>query len=137
MRFTNCCVCLDDNIEHYTQEVITTKCSHPICKNCYTQLIISECPLCRIPIYSLLVDIEKAIHNILFVRYEKFLNDIEYHDLIFLNGNWGVLIITKIKEYVFLYQSKIIYMMKYYYLHYKAINSNIILNQKFCSNICV
>jgi hypothetical protein len=137
MRSIDCCVCLEDNVEHYTHEFIITKCNHPICKNCYLQLIISECPLCRIRIYSLLADIEKAIYNVLFVRYEKFLNDIEYYDLIFLYGNWGVLIITKTKEYVFLYRSKMIYMMTYYYLHCKPIKSNIIVNQKVCSSICV
>ena len=132
MRTIDCCVCLEDNVDHYTQDFMLTKCKHPICKDCYTQLIISKCPLCRIPIYSLLVDIEKAIYNVLFVRYEKFLNNIEYYDLIFLYGNWGVLVITKIKEYIFiLYISKMIYMMTYYYLHCKPINSN----KKICSNM--
>ena len=137
MRNIDCCVCLEDNVEHYTQDFMLTKCNHPVCKDCYMQLIISECPLCRIPIYSLLVDIEKAIYNVLFVRYKTFLNDIEYYDLIFLHGNWGVLVITKTKEYVFLYRSKMVYMLTYYYLHCKPINSNIILKQKLCSNICV
>ena len=138
MRTIDCCVCLEDNVDHYTQDFMLTKCKHPICKDCYTQLIISKCPLCRIPIYSLLVDIEKAIYNVLFVRYETFLKDVEYHDLIFLYGNWGVLVITKNDfEYVFSYRSKMIYMMTYYYLHCKPINSNIILNQKNCCNICV
>ena len=138
MRNIDCCVCLEDNVVHYTQDFMLTKCKHPVCKECYTQLLCNECPLCRIPIYSLLVDIEKAIYNILFVRYKTFLNDIEYYDLIFLYGNWGVLVITKNEfEYVFSYRSKMIYMMTYYYLHCKPINSNIILNQKLCSNICV
>ena len=132
MRNIDCCVCLEDNVLYYTQDFMLTKCKHPVCKECYIQLIISKCPLCRIPIYSLLVDIEKAIYNVLFVRYEKFLNNIEYYDLIFLYGNWGVLVITKIKEYIFiLYISKMIYMMTYYYLHCKPINSN----KKICSNM--
>ena len=132
MRTIDCCVCLEDNVDHYTQDFMLTKCKHPICKDCYTQLIISKCPLCRIPIYSLLVDIEKAIYNVLFVRYETFLKDVEYHDLIFLYGNWGVLVITKNDfEYVFSYRSKMIYMMTYYYLHCKPINSN----KKICSNM--
>lgn len=71
MRKIDCCICLEDNVCHYTQEEIETKCEHPVCKNCYFQLPQSECPLCRISISSLLLDIKKAIFHVINVRYEK------------------------------------------------------------------
>ena len=72
MRKIDCCICLEDNVCHYTQEEMKTKCEHPVCKNCYFQLPqCPECPLCRMSIYSLLLDIKKAIFRVINVRYEK------------------------------------------------------------------
>lgn len=36
-----CCVCLED------KKCLNLKCKHPLCKNCYQQLIRKICPLCR------------------------------------------------------------------------------------------
>lgn len=78
MRNINCCVCLEDNVCHYTQEEMKAKCEHPVCKTCYFQLNQSECPLCRVSISSLLLDIQKAIFHVLNVRYEKLFSGFEH-----------------------------------------------------------
>ena len=139
MRTINCCVCLEDNVCHYTQEEIETKCEHPVCKNCYFQLNQPECPVCRTNIHSLFMDIKKAIFNVLNVRYENFLGDIEYSDILF--GYFGIDILIIIKddpvfEYSYLYKSLKREMEKYYYLHEKQIENNINIEQKVCDLIC-
>ena len=139
MRTINCCVCLEDNVYHYTQEDIESKCEHPLCKNCYFQLNQQECPLCRIPISSLLLDIKKAIFHILNVRYEKLFGDVEYINILF--GYFGIDILLIIKdspvyEYSYIYKSQREEMDKYYYLHNKNIEKNINIEQKVCPHIC-
>jgi hypothetical protein len=79
MRNINCCVCLEDNVCHYTQEEeMKTKCEHPVCRTCYFQLPQAECPLCRMSISSLLLDIQKAIFHVSNVRYEELFRGFEY-----------------------------------------------------------
>ena len=60
---TDCCVCLEFAVK-YTSDVSESKCPHPVCADCYKQLDAKLCPLCRVPIKSLRLDIESAIYNI-------------------------------------------------------------------------
>ena len=75
----NCCICLDEDQINYTQEQVKTICKHPVCIECYKLLIEktdidscekSKCPLCRAYIYSVTVDIDKAIFSINNIKYE-------------------------------------------------------------------
>lgn len=75
---TDCCICLEIS-EKYTQKASDTKCSHPVCKDCFKQMIEKECfqnqkkipcPLCRIEIESPEIEIASAIDHIKNVSYE-------------------------------------------------------------------
>jgi hypothetical protein len=68
-----CCVCLEDKI------CLNLKCKHPLCNNCYSQLVRKICPLCRenLVIYqnlfqilsSTFIEIGLFIFIVLFVYY--------------------------------------------------------------------
>jgi hypothetical protein len=126
MRLIDCCVCLEENVSHYNQEkdIIIQKstCKHPVCKNCYFLLVKVECPLCRISIRNLLLDIKKAIFHILHIRYEKLLGDIKYIDIIF--GYNDIFIVEPTFEYCFMYKNAIKDIAKFYYLHNKPYKKN-------------
>lgn len=75
----SCCICLDDNMCNYTPECVNTICKHPVCVDCYKQLIEktdinsgekAKCPLCRVDIHSVQVEIEQAIYSINNISYE-------------------------------------------------------------------
>lgn len=140
MRNTDCCVCLDENMIHYTQEDIQTTCKHPVCKNCYFQLTKQECPICGTCISSLFLDIQKAIFNILTVRYEKLYGDIDYINILFDYLDGYTLVIIKDDdttfEYSYYYKNAKKEIEKYYYLHGKHIENNIKIEQKVCGHIC-
>ena len=140
MRNIDCCVCLDENIIHYTQEDIKTKCKHPVCRNCYFQLTKLECPICGTCISSLFLDIQKAIFNILTVRYEKLYGDIDYINILFDYLDGYNLVIIKDDdttfEYSYYYKNAKKEIEKYYYLHSKHIEKNIQIEQKVCGYIC-
>lgn len=138
MRNIDCCVCLDDNVLHYTQEEIKTTCRHPVCKNCYFQLIKQECPICGIHISSLFLDIQKAIFNIINVRYEKLYGDIDYINILFDYFDGHALLIIKDDNYFEYYykNSKKEIIDQYYYLHSKHIEKDIKIEQKVCECIC-
>ena len=136
MRKIDCCVCLDNNVCHYTQEDIKTKCEHPVCKNCYFQLQNSECPLCRTDIYSIYIDVKKAIFNILNVRYEKLLGDINYSNLLF--DMWGyefIIILRRRREHPRMKRPRY-EIEKYFYLMNRYIEKDIKIDLKVCPQIC-
>lgn len=127
MRKIDCCVCLDENVYHYTQEDIQSKCEHPVCKNCYYQLTNSECPLCRTEISSLLLNVKKAIYHVLNVRYDD-LVEYEYFNLFFD---------FYVYEFVVVFNDYYYYEQKEFdYLHNKHIETDIQIEQKVCTQIC-
>ena len=91
---TDCCICLDNNVAHYASENITSICKHPVCLDCYKKLIENitgekaKCPLCRVDIYSLRVDLDEALHHINNVRYESILEVGEkYDEILFIDDD--------------------------------------------------
>jgi hypothetical protein len=124
---------------HYTQEEIKTKCRHPVCKNCYFQLIKQECPICGMHISSLFLDIQKAIFNIINVRYEKLYGDIDYINILFdyFDDDYALIIIKDDNYFEYYYKnSKKEIIDQYYYLHSKHIEKDIKIEQKVCECIC-
>jgi len=139
MRNIDCCICLDENVLHYTQEDIKTTCRHPVCKNCYFQLTKQECPICAMHISSLFLDIQKAIFNIINVRYEKLYGDIDYINILFdyFGDDYALVIIKDDTYFEYYYKnSRKEIIDQYYYLHNKHIEKDIKIEQKVCGCIC-
>ncbi len=75
---TDCCICLETS-KKYTQEKNTSKCEHPVCEQCFKEMIEKECfqgkkkipcPLCRVEIESIEIELSSAISHIENVTYE-------------------------------------------------------------------
>jgi hypothetical protein len=73
----DCCICLDISIK-YTQVPNSSKCEHPVCVDCFKQLLEKECyengkkipcPLCRAEIESPEIEISSAIEQVENVTY--------------------------------------------------------------------
>lgn len=73
-----CCICYEKS-EKYTQQPSKTKCEHPVCVDCFKQMIEKECyeehkkipcPICRTEIESPEIEIATAINQIENVTYE-------------------------------------------------------------------
>jgi len=131
----DCCICLDENVCHYTDEDIKTKCIHPVCKNCYFQLPKEECPLCRKGMSSLIMDIKKAIFNILNVRYEKLIR-INYVNVLF--DIWGyefLIILRRRREHARMKRPRY-EIEQFFYLMNTYIEKDIQIELKVCPQIC-
>ena len=138
MRKIDCCICLDENVCHYTDEDIKSKCEHPVCKNCYFQLPKEECPLCRTEIRSLIMDIKKAIYHVLNVRYEKlFGDDVSYVNILFVD-TWGydfIIILRRRRPHPRMKRPRY-EIEQYYYLENRFIEKDIHMKQKVSPQIC-
>ena len=73
----DCCICYE-TAKKYTQAPSDTKCQHPVCMDCFKQLLEKECyengkkipcPLCRADIESPEIEIASAIDQIENVTY--------------------------------------------------------------------
>ena len=73
-----CCVCYD-TAKKYTKIPSETKCEHPVCTDCFKQLLFKHCyedgkkipcPLCRFPIESPELEVSSAIERIENLTYE-------------------------------------------------------------------
>ena len=55
MKKVDCCICLNNNLQHYSDCRIETICKHPVCIDCFKKLSSLQllCPLCRVPIQKL------------------------------------------------------------------------------------
>ena len=94
MSFIECCVCFE-NDKRYTQVKSDSKCQHPVCVNCFKEMIDKECfkgrkkipcPLCTVDIESPEIELASAIDHIENVSYER-IYDPEIHicdEMIFL-----------------------------------------------------
>ena len=112
MSLIECCVCLDD-AEHYTNNTLVSKCKHPICKNCYTDMINKvciedgsnmKCPLCRTPIKDDYTDINMAIDRVKTTFYECILDTkcLYKNEIVYIDDDdiWIIMLdeITKTKR---------------------------------------
>ena len=132
----DCCVCFDENVCHYTDEDIKSKCIHPVCRNCYFQLPKEECPVCRTEISNLVMDIKKAIFNILNVRYENLFGDIKYSNILFDVLGYDFLIILRRRREHPRMKLPRYEIEKYFYLMNRYIEKDIQIDLKVCPQIC-
>jgi len=74
-----CCICYETS-DKYTQQPCETKCEHPVCVDCFKQMIEKECyekhkkipcPICRTEIESPEIEIAAAIFQVENVTYES------------------------------------------------------------------
>lgn len=147
MRKIDCCICLEDNVCHYTQEEMKTKCEHPVCETCYFQLPqCPECPLCRMSIssFSFFIGANYLIEYSDDSRSYKAINAFEYdYDRVFINDDgytdesYTDDEIEYDNLYSYSFSNKKREMDQYYYLHEKHIENNINIEQKVCDLICV
>jgi len=97
-----CCICYEIS-NKYTQQPSDTKCKHPVCVNCFKQMIDKECyeehkkilcPICRIEIESPEIEISSAIDRVENITYECIYDQkvdkcdeiiFLYDDIIFIN----------------------------------------------------
>ena len=79
MNMIECCICYDEKTPKYTQQPSNTNCEHPVCVNCFKEMIDKECyeehkkipcPLCRAEIESPELEIAAAIDQVENVTYE-------------------------------------------------------------------
>jgi len=120
--FIECCVCYYI-CEKYTHIPTQTKCKHPVCVDCFKKIIPNNnkklCPLCRVEIRNLDIEISLAVNYI--KNFKKSQIDLssllnQYDDIIFYNSFITLVTYKKVlftptqikKESKFKYMNKII-----------------------------